>query len=72
MESSIRVERWRGGRIDPETRTPSSVPDRVAILTGLGIAAAGIFLRVWQLDALGFNSDEAVYAGQAASIAGAK
>ena len=30
----------------------------------------GTFLRCWQLSALGFNSDEAVYAGQAASIAG--
>src|SRR5215204_4732642 len=30
----------------------------------------GTFLRCWQLGALGFNSDEAVYAGQAASIAG--
>jgi len=30
----------------------------------------GTFLRCWHLGALGFNSDEAVYAGQAASIAG--
>jgi 4-amino-4-deoxy-L-arabinose transferase-like glycosyltransferase len=34
-----------------------------------GVAAAGTGLRVWQLGALGFNSDEAVYAGQAAAIA---
>jgi hypothetical protein len=34
------------------------------------IAAAGAFLRFWQLNRYGFNSDEAVYAGQAASIAG--
>ncbi|MEU5528948.1 glycosyltransferase family 39 protein [Micromonospora chersina] len=34
------------------------------------IAALALSLRVWQLDALGFNSDEAVYAGQAASLAG--
>jgi 4-amino-4-deoxy-L-arabinose transferase-like glycosyltransferase len=32
--------------------------------------AIGVFLRCWRLNALGFNSDEAVYAGQAASIAG--
>jgi hypothetical protein len=38
-----------------------------AFLVVLGI---GTFLRCWQLSALGFNSDEAVYAGQAASIAG--
>jgi hypothetical protein len=34
------------------------------------VLAVGTFLRCWQLGALGFNSDEAVYAGQAASIAG--
>jgi 4-amino-4-deoxy-L-arabinose transferase-like glycosyltransferase len=31
--------------------------------------AAGVFLRIWQIDAMGFNTDEAVYAGQAAAIA---
>ena len=36
----------------------------------LGVLALGAFLRLWRLDAVGFNSDEAVYAGQAASIAG--
>ncbi len=30
----------------------------------------GLFLRVWQLNAMGFNTDEAVYSGQAAAIAG--
>ena len=30
----------------------------------------GTFLRLWQINALGYNSDEAVYAGQAAAIAG--
>ncbi len=34
------------------------------------VVAAGTVLRTWQLTAVGFNSDEAVYAGQAASIAG--
>ncbi len=34
------------------------------------IAVLAVLLRVWNLDALGFNSDEAVYAGQGASIAG--
>jgi 4-amino-4-deoxy-L-arabinose transferase-like glycosyltransferase len=37
----------------------------VALVAG---PAAG--LRLWNLNALGFNSDEAVYAGQAAAIAG--
>ncbi|NMI00075.1 glycosyltransferase family 39 protein [Pseudonocardia acidicola] len=34
------------------------------------ILLAGTVLRVWQLGAVGFNSDEAVYAGQAAALAG--
>ena len=41
---------------------------RIAPLTAItGLAA---LLRFWQLTAIGFNSDEAVYAGTAASIAG--
>jgi 4-amino-4-deoxy-L-arabinose transferase-like glycosyltransferase len=39
-----------------------------ASLVVLGVSAAAL-LRVWQINRLGFNSDEAVYAGQAASIA---
>lgn len=54
-------------RVIPALRTWSSVLRRHAFLVVLGI---GIVLRCWQLNALGFNSDEAVYAGQAASIAG--
>ncbi len=43
---------------------------QVAIWVYLAVAVgAGIFVRLWQINALGFNSDEAVYAGQAASIA---
>lgn len=34
------------------------------------ILLLGGVLRLWALDAVGFNSDEAVYAGQAASLAG--
>lgn len=34
------------------------------------IVATGAFLRTWKLMALGYNSDEAVYASQAAAIAG--
>jgi hypothetical protein len=44
-----------------------------SVLSGwtlLGLAmGTGAYLRLWQLDAFGFNSDEAVYAGQAAAIA---
>jgi 4-amino-4-deoxy-L-arabinose transferase-like glycosyltransferase len=39
----------------------------VGLLSALGAAAA---LRLVDLNALGYNSDEAVYAGQAASLAG--
>jgi len=44
----------------------------VAISRGLlALAlAAGTFLRLWQINAIGFNTDEAVYAGQAAAISG--
>ena len=36
----------------------------------LAALAAGAVLRLWAIDRLGFNSDEAVYSGQAAAIAG--
>ncbi len=42
--------------------------DTALVVFAVGAAA---FLRVWQINHLGFNSDEAVYAGQAASIANA-
>ncbi len=32
--------------------------------------ALGTFLRIWQINAMGYNTDEAVYSGQAAAIAG--
>ncbi len=44
-----------------------------ALISGLVLAiafAGGIFLRVWQINAMGFNTDEAVYSGQAAALAG--
>ena len=37
-----------------------------------GVAAVAVFLRLYALDRHGFNSDEAVYGGQAASIAGSR
>jgi hypothetical protein len=36
----------------------------------LAILALAGFLRFWQLGAVGFNSDEAVYTGSAAALAG--
>jgi hypothetical protein len=61
---SDRVQRTTEARI--RSRTISTGIWLVVIL------AAGAFLRLHALDRLGFNSDEAVYAGQAASISGAK
>lgn len=60
-------ERFRRTRTVRAVHTWSSVLRRHAFLL---VLAVGIVLRCWQLNALGFNSDEAVYAGQAASIAG--
>jgi Dolichyl-phosphate-mannose-protein mannosyltransferase len=53
--------------------------ERLPAAKGLGRASVAVYLapilcaaaalRVWQLNSTGFNSDEAVYAGQAAAIA---
>jgi hypothetical protein len=40
-----------------------------ALLLGGAALAVGAFLRLWQIDEVGFNSDEAVYSGQAGSLA---
>jgi hypothetical protein len=59
-EQEARLERFV-----PTTRL-ARAPVALYLAPILGVAAV---LRVWQLDATGFNSDEAVYAGQAAAIA---
>jgi 4-amino-4-deoxy-L-arabinose transferase-like glycosyltransferase len=49
-----------------------SIELSVRLVTTAGVAVAvvgGAVLRLWHINALGLNSDEAVYAGQAASIA---
>ncbi len=46
---------------------------RWLLLTGLPLVAVhalAVVMRFWQLDNVGFNSDEAVYAGTAAAISG--
>jgi hypothetical protein len=48
---------------------PASPLLRVTLPVLLVLAVAA-FLRFWQLDRVGFNSDEAVYSGTAASLAG--
>jgi 4-amino-4-deoxy-L-arabinose transferase-like glycosyltransferase len=40
------------------------------VLAVAAVSAPATVLRLWHVNALGFNSDEAVYAGQAAAIAG--
>jgi hypothetical protein len=44
----------------------------VAALPLMGVLAVAAFMRFWQLGAVGFNSDEVVYAGSAASLGGDK
>ncbi|MCU1671841.1 MAG: hypothetical protein JWP40_4768 [Blastococcus sp.] len=39
------------------------------VVVSVTVAAPTLLLRLWAVDALGLNSDEAVYAGQAASLA---
>jgi hypothetical protein len=47
-----------------------ALPLLVRVAPALVVLAAATFLRFWQLTSVGFNSDEAVYAGTAGSIAG--
>lgn len=66
---NLSLKRPRSLRI----RWPSllSVRESLKLWISLGMTVVvGVLLRLWQLDALGFNSDEAVYAGQAAAILG--
>lgn len=57
-------------RVDEVRRALTSAAAAVAPPLALAlIGTGGAALRLWQLDALGFNSDEAVYSGQAAAIA---
>jgi hypothetical protein len=46
---------------------------RESVISRLILAFAllgGAFLRIWEINSMGYNTDEAVYAGQAAAIAG--
>ena len=65
--TSYRVKPGRMLRQTWQTRSPSlrgvSWTGRHGVLL---VALLGAFLRFWQIGSLGFNSDEAVYAGQAA------
>ena len=51
--------------------TPRSLLQRVPTWGWVvAILAVAAFVRLWEINALGYNSDEAVYSGQGASIAG--
>jgi Dolichyl-phosphate-mannose-protein mannosyltransferase len=58
----------------PEQRPSAEPPRRIAPAASwavlAGILIVGAALRFWEINHLGLNSDEAVYLGQAASIAG--
>src|SRR5512140_1274885 len=55
----------------PAALTVPVATERIlAWLIVLDALAVGAFLRLWQINAIGYNTDEAVYAGQAAAIAG--
>jgi hypothetical protein len=63
--STVVIRIWQRSRWRPRPR---------ALLVRFGpmtfVMGLAVFLRFWALAATGFNSDEAVYAGTAASIAG--
>jgi len=68
----LEAERPRAAPV-PARPGPGPAPRLSRILALLAVAAVtapAAALRLWHINALGFNSDEAVYAGQAASIAG--
>jgi len=49
---------------------PVATERNIAWVIVLIAMATGAFLRLWQINAIGYNTDEAVYSGQAAAIAG--
>jgi hypothetical protein len=62
-----RIEELRG-RVRERLAALDNVRTAETSLVVVAVALAA-FLRLWQLNRLGFNSDEAVYSGQAAAIA---
>jgi hypothetical protein len=57
--------------LEPQRPGSTSWIDRLPVALLLGIlVVVGSVLRLWALDRVGFNSDEAVYSGQAAALSG--
>ncbi len=69
MVTKSRQELSGRTRVVPISLRGLSLRETVVGWLFLGLVLAqGAFLRLWQINALGFNTDEAVYAGQAAAI----
>jgi hypothetical protein len=63
----------QGELAEQRTSVRTAVINRELVLTRYILAIAfvsGLFLRLWLINAMGYNTDEAVYAGQGAAIAG--
>ena len=59
-----------GQQLRPDEPTRAERPARAPAIVYLApVLALAAVLRIWQVNETGFNSDEAVYAGQAAAIA---
>lgn len=58
--------------VERVTLEPVSVVSEVVLTRLILLCAliAGAFLRIWEINTMGYNTDEAVYSGQAAAIAG--
>jgi hypothetical protein len=72
MATEVVLTKADGGAVESSLPLPGSA--RVARtrtwMMVLTVAVPAVVLRTWHIDALGVNSDEAVYAGQAAALAG--
>ncbi|MGB0384611.1 MAG: ArnT family glycosyltransferase [Ardenticatenaceae bacterium] len=71
MEFMVRENLFTKPTANPGEESPSTpqLKKQTAWLLVAGAVLVGAFLRLWQINALGYNSDEAVYAGQGAAIA---
>ena len=70
LDSSLpesQMTRAYGARRFTGVADVATVTAVAGVIAGFGVA---VFVRFWHLATIGFNSDEAVYAGQGASIAG--
>jgi hypothetical protein len=66
------MERTKERQLEQVTLQPITAVNEVVLTRLLLLCAmvSGGILRIWDINAMGYNTDEAVYAGQAAAIAG--